>query len=303
MIADRSQAFVSVIVPTLNRAELLRDCLRDLQAQEYPRERFEIIVVDDGSSDTTADVVRGAGAGLAPAIRYLGVSHGGLNAARNVGIEAARGDTICFVDDDAGVPPGWLAALLEGMGRHPDSACFGGPVRMRFEVPPPRICEMESWRGESALDCGPDECDVPHVVGCNMAIRRWAIDKAGFFDASMPLYGDETEWQRRLTRAGAAITYIPAAWVWHRRTAADLRPFTMLRRRFRRGAGYVEFAFRVGEPVILWPQLWPIPFYLLHAVRRRCFGAVLEVAKTLGVTWGVVSRRLSRPGGRRRSAA
>jgi GT2 family glycosyltransferase len=286
--------FVSVVVPTRNRAVLLADCLRSLRTQNYPADRFEIIVVDDGSTDATPDVVRRYLGLHRPEVRYLRIEPSGLNAGRNAGIEASHGDPISFVDDDVEVPEGWLAAMAEAASRYPDSGCFGGPVRLRFEAPPPRICEMESWRPESALDYGPDERDVPDVVGCNLTIRRWAVEKAGRFDASMPLYGDETEWQRRLTRTGTRIMYIPTAWLWHRRTVADLRPFTMLRRRFRRGMGSVEFARRVGDPVVLWPQLWPIPFYLLHAVRRRCFGAVLEISKTLGVTWGVMHYRLSK---------
>lgn len=286
--------FASVVVPTWNRAEVLQDCLRTLRAQDYSADRFEILVVDDGSPDRTAEVVRPFLAMGVPEVRYVRLEHGGLNAARNAGIAAARGNPVCFVDDDVDVPAGWLAALVEAVARHPDSGCFGGPVRLRFEAPPPRICEMESWRGESALDYGAVEREVPNVNGCNMAVCRWAFDKVGLFDAAMPVYGDETEWQRRLTRAGIPITYVPGAWLWHRRTAEDVRPLTMLKRRFRRGVGYVAFADRVGEPVVLWPQLWPIPFYLLHAVRRRCFGAVLEVAKTLGVAWGTARLRRER---------
>jgi GT2 family glycosyltransferase len=284
---------VSVVVPTWNRAELLVDCLRSLRTQVYPSDRCEIVVVDDGSSDATAEAVQPFLSVDTPTVRYVRIAHGGLNAARNAGLDAASGDPICFVDDDVETPPGWLDAMVGGVSRHPEAGCFGGPVKLRFEVTPPRICEMESWKAESALDYGEVERVVPDVVGCNLTLRRWAVDRVGRFDASAPLYGDETEWQRRLTRAGIPIVYVPGAWLWHRRTAADLRPITLLRRRFRRGAAYVAFAERTGEAIVLWPQLWPIPFYVFHALRRRCFGAVLEVVKILGVTWGVTRRRVS----------
>jgi GT2 family glycosyltransferase len=278
--------FASVVVPTWNRAPLLADCLRALRAQDYPAQRFEIIVVDDGSTDATGEVVRRHEGGAPPRVRYARAPHGGLNAARNRGLALAEGDPVCFIDDDAEAPDGWLRAVVEGARRHPRAGCVGGPVRLRFEAAPPRVCEMESWIWEAALDYGPEERAVPHVNGCNLAVRRWAVEAIGGFDASLPLYGDETEWEGRLARAGIAIQYLPAAWIWHRRTAADLHWRTMLRRRFRQGQAYAAYARAVKQPIGVWHTVWPIPFYLAHAVRRRCFGAVLEVARKVGIAWG-----------------
>lgn len=286
-----ARPFVSVVVPTWNRASVLSDCLASLRSQSYPSDRFEILVADDGSADATADVVRALTGDGAPPVRYLPLSHGGPNAARNAGIAASRGDPICFVDDDVAAPAGWLEALVEGTFRHAEAGCVGGPVRLRFEAPPPRICEMESWIWEAELDYGPAERMVEQVNSTNMAVRRWAVDAIGPFDASLPIYGDETEWEVRLRRAGIPIAYVPAAWLWHRRTAADLRPATLLRRRFRQGVSYAGYAPRVGERISVAHTVWPIPFYLAHAVRRRCFGAALEVARKLGIAWGELRRR------------
>jgi GT2 family glycosyltransferase len=279
--------FVTVVVPTWNRAALLGDCLRSLEAQEYPSDRFEILVVDDGSSDATEEVARRHAAG-ARGVRYVGRPHGGLNAARNAGLAEAAGDPICFIDDDADAPAGWLRALVDGALRYPRAGCLGGPVRLRFEATPPRICEMESWIWEAALDYGTDEREVPHINGCNLTVRRAAVDAVGTFDASLPLYGDETEWQARLVDSGFTIQYLPGAWIWHRRTADDLAWRTMLRRRFRQGRAYTAYARVMGERIGVWRTLWPIPFYLAHAARRRCFGAVLEVSRKLGIVWGMV---------------
>jgi GT2 family glycosyltransferase len=283
--------FVSIVVPTLNRCQLLDECLRSLMAQTYPSDRFEILVVDDGSVDATADVVRARAGQGAPRVRYLAMSHGGPNAARNAGIAAAAGDPICLVDDDVSVPDAWLEAMVDGCLRHTEAGCLGGPVRMRFEVPPPRICEMESWIWEAELDYGPAERLVEQVNSTNMAVRRRALEAIGPFDASLPIYGDETEWEVRLRRAGIPIAYLPAAWLWHRRTAADLRHATMFRRRFRQGVAYAGYATRMGERISLTRTAWPIPFYLAHAARRRCFGAVLEVSRKLGLVWGELRRR------------
>jgi GT2 family glycosyltransferase len=287
--AVTGRPFASVVVPTWNRAAMLGDCLDALRAQSYPADRFEIIVVDDGSSDGTEETVRRHADRSGPIVRYARLAHGGINAARNAGIDIAAGDPVCFVDDDGAASVGWLEALVDGAERHPEAGCLGGPVRVKFEAPPPRVCAMESWMWEGALDYGPEERAVSHVNGCNLAVRRWAVAAVGPFDASLPLYGDETEWERRLTRSGIAIQYVPDAWIWHRRTARDLEWRTMLRRRFRQGQAYAVYARHTNERISRWHVLWPIPFYLAHAARRRCFGALMEISRKLGIAWGATA--------------
>ena len=103
--------FVSVVVPTRNRAELLRDCLESLLTQEYPRDQYEIIVVDDGPTDSTKVVVEGF-EGHLTSLLYAYQDHRGPNAARNRGIALARGEVICFVDDDVAIPQCWLLAMV-----------------------------------------------------------------------------------------------------------------------------------------------------------------------------------------------
>lgn len=277
--------FASVAIPTWNRADLLADCLRSLRGQEYPPDRFEIVVVDDGSADATADVVRGFAAGPAPEVRYVGLPHGGLNRARNAGLAASRGDPICFVDDEADAPPGWLRAVADGVRRHPEAGCLGGAIRVRFEARPPRICKMESWLREGEQDFGPVEKAVTRVNGGNLIVRRWALDRIGRFNDALSGPGDETEWEDRLTRAAIPIVYLPSAWLWHRRPASILGPLTLLRRRFRQGGGYAAYVRVTGGDLSVGPPLRAIPFYLAHALRRACFGALLEVSWKLGFVW------------------
>lgn len=286
---------VSVVIPTWNRAPLLADCLRSLRGQDYPADGFEIVVADDGSVDETAEVVRAMDDRGTPRVRHVRLAHGGVNAARNAGMTAAQGDPVCFIEDDVDLPPGWLAAMMDGVRRHPESGCFGGPIRVRFEARPPRICEMESWIWEGELDYGPTEHAVEHVNGGNFAVRRWAVEAVGPFNTAL-IVGDETEWEMRLRRSGIPIVYLPEAWLWHRRTAADLRRRKLLRRRFRRGVAYADYAAVVGERISVTRVLWPIPFYAAHAVRRRCFGAVLEIARKLGTASAELGRRAGRRG-------
>ena len=85
-------------------------------------------MIDDGSSDGTAEVARAAG------VRYLLQDPArGLNAARNAGVRMTAAPLIAFLDDDVEVPAGWLSALVDGADRHPAADAFGGPIRARLE--------------------------------------------------------------------------------------------------------------------------------------------------------------------------
>ena len=98
---------VSVVIATYNRKELLTTCLRCLDAQDYPRDRFEVIVVDDGSTDGSAEMVRNWSARYS--LRCIAAGHQGPGPARNFGVAHALGDIIIFIDDDAFASPWFIA--------------------------------------------------------------------------------------------------------------------------------------------------------------------------------------------------
>jgi len=261
-------------------------------AQEYPPDGFEIIVVDDGSTDRTPAVVESiSNRANTPQVRLLRQPARGLNSARNAGVREARGQLICFVDDDVDAPPGWLQAMIAGAMRHPEAACLGGPIRLRLEGPAPRLCGREPL-GETELDLGPsDKADVL-VWGANMAVRRSAFDLVGLFSENLPIYGDEQEWEERLLDRGGRTVYVPDAWLWHRRTADDLRLLHMLKRRFVRGANSVPYRLARGEPTPrVGGELYGAMRVLGHAVRRGCTWGLLASAAHLGTAWGAIIAR------------
>jgi glycosyltransferase involved in cell wall biosynthesis len=106
---------VSVLIPTYNRAALLREALDSVFAQTF--QDFEIIVVDDGSTDDTREVVGSYG----PDVQYLFIDHGGPARARNAGMQAARGEYLCYLDSDDLYYPHKLALQVDHLDRHPDS--------------------------------------------------------------------------------------------------------------------------------------------------------------------------------------
>lgn len=281
--------FASVVVPTRNRAAgLLRRCLKSLLAQDYPPDRYEVIVINDGSTDNTSEVVARFAGRETPPVRYVPQPHGGLNSARNAGIAAARGDPICFVDDDVEAPPGWLSALVSGALRHPEAGCFGGPIRLRLEGTPPRLRGHEPL-GESELNLRDAEGEDALVWGANMAVRRSALAQVGAFDEELPISGDEQEWEERLLDAGGKIRYIADAWLWHLRTQEDLRLTTMMRRRFIRGMHRIFYLRKRGLPLpTVRGELISALRVVGHAVRRRCAWGLLAAAGHVGAAWAPV---------------
>jgi glycosyltransferase involved in cell wall biosynthesis len=281
--------FVSVVIPSRNRAELLSSCLRSLTALDYPRGAYELIVVDDASTDETQDRVRVIAATPdGPKLTYIRRDSPDPNAARNAGIDSAHGELLAFIDDDVIVPPGWLSALVGGAARWPGAHCFGGPVRPIFQVPAPATCPLHELAG-TVFDEGPQEKLVGEVWGGNMALRPEAIALAGPFRAGLRVHQD-WEWQQRLTAAGGQIVYLVDAWLWHVRPRRDMRLTVMVGEFMLRG--YVRASHDEGieaRHAALRARQWAE-----HTIRTRCARGATETARSLGLLCGVIRRRLAR---------
>src|SRR3954464_10223503 len=191
-----AEPVVSVVIPTRGRAEYLEVALASLARQDLA-EPYEVIVVDDGATDRTPEVV--AAAGVRPPPRD---ERRTLNAARNSGAAAATAALIAFTDDDVAAPEGWLRELVEGARSPPGARASGGPIRARLEGNAPRGCGREA-PPVTTLDLGPEDREAHRVWGANMAVRRAALERVGPFDESITRpHGDEEEWIERLQRGG-----------------------------------------------------------------------------------------------------
>lgn len=245
----------SVIVPTLNRADLLAGCLQSLAAQDVPAGDFEVLVVDNGSTDGTAALCAEAperfGLARPAGLRRVPEPEPGLLSGRHRGALEAKGEVLVFVDDDIVAAPGWLSALLRAFD-DPRVHLAGGPSVGRFAVAPPEwfahFQRRDSW-GESCpalslIHMGHEPRMVePHFVwGLNYAIRRQTLfDLGGFHPDCIParlqhLQGDgETGLSFKLAQGGHLCAYAPGALVEHCIPATRLTLDAFWRRFFYQG--------------------------------------------------------------------
>jgi GT2 family glycosyltransferase len=196
---------VSVVVCAYNAESTMAPCLDSLRDLRYPA--YEIVVVDDGSTDRTGNIADGY-----EGIHVIHQENKGLSDARNVGIAASTGEIIAFTDSDCVADPDWLYYLV-GTFLSSGHAAAGGP-----NLPPPEdslvaSCVAASPGGPLHVLLNGEEAE--HIPGCNMAFRREALEEIGGFDPRYRAAGDDVDVCWRLQERGHRIAFSPAAVVWH----------------------------------------------------------------------------------------
>lgn len=241
----------SVVVPTRNRAARLDSCLAGLARQTFPADAFEILVIDNGSSDDTPQCIE-RWAGRRPGLRRVDAPVPGVSVARNAGIAEAGTDVLAFIDDDAVPEPAWLETLLGAYTRWPGVGAACGRARLRLERPRPAWfgTETESWF--SAMDFGSEPRlllkadEVPWSI--NLSVRTAIAREVGGFPEDLGRVGatlrsgEEFPFIGGIRRTGARIAYEPDAVVWHAVPAERLRMRWLMRRAWAEGRMAVALA-------------------------------------------------------------
>lgn len=215
--------FVSIIVVSYNSRPYLEACLGSLLATDYPR--FEVIIVDNASTDGSLDFVR-EHFGPAPRLKILlNATNIGASRGRNVGIVTAVGEYLSFLDSDTYVDPGWLTALIaafvldKGIGASQSKLLLAGqegvldscghhlaPWGFPFEV------------GSRELDRGQYD-RITNIFGAKsaaMTIRRDVLERVRPFDPDYFIYGEETDLCWRIWLSGYRVVFVPSSVVYHR---------------------------------------------------------------------------------------
>jgi len=226
---------ISIVIPTHGRPEKLWRCLQAIGGLQYPTDRFEVIVVDDGSPVAVETSVASFGESFP--LRVIRQENRGPAVARNTGMQSAAGSLVAFTDDDCLPDRDWLGQLAERHNRYPDAA-LGGRVHNAL---PHRICSESSqllvdylYQYYETLSKG-----IGFFTSNNLAFPTAALKRLGGFDETFPLAaGEDREICDRWTRHGMPLLYVPEAIVHH---AHDLNISRFARQQFNYGRGAWHF--------------------------------------------------------------
>jgi GT2 family glycosyltransferase len=262
--SEAARPSVTVVVSAYNEARSIAKCIESLLTQQLRPDC--IVVVNDGSSDNTAQILE----------QYHG-NHGvtainlsqnvGVPGARNTGISRSKSDIVAFLDADACAPANWLKELLRPFA-DTNVVVTGGPDRS-----PPDDQDfaqavdysLHSWIASGRLRMkNPFAAFVP--AGCNLAIRRSALDKYGKFDERLNRRGEEKELIQRLRRGGGRVVYCERSLIWHHRRVA---PAQFWRQNYLSGRARVDI-LRLAPDAFNLPHLAPVVMVLTLFCTAMC---------------------------------
>jgi GT2 family glycosyltransferase len=231
----------SIIIPTYNRPDALRRCLQGVAALAFDRQRFEVIVVDDGSPIPAEKLA--ANAASIP-VRWLHQSNAGPAAARNAGAAVANGRFLCFTDDDCAPHPDWLGCLLAQFEQTPTAALGGQTINQLTDNPYAAASQLlidylyNHYRA-------PGEDTPRFFTSNNLAVSADLFGQMGGFDTSMPLAaGEDREFCERWRLAQRPLQFVPDALIYH---AHPLTLRRFWRQHFNYGRGAWQFRQRHGR--------------------------------------------------------
>ena len=270
----------SVIVPTYRRPERLAACLRALAGLDYPRDRFEVIVVDDGGGAT----VDGAPTGLDVTLHVQ--PHAGPAAARNTGAARARGEYLAFTDDDCAPEAGWLRGLAEHASVGADHLIGGYTVNALADNPYSTATQLlidylYEWQAGRDGDDG-------FFTSNNLAAPAALFRARGGFDTSFPLAaGEDREICHRWVRSGGRLVYAARAVVRH---AHHHTLRTFWRQHVNYGRGALRFHRRrggsrgAGKPATFYANLITFPLTRARGRHRLTLTALIALTQVATAT-------------------
>ena len=230
--SDVSWPKISIVICTYNGNRTINECCKQIHKLDYPNK--EVIIVDDGSTDGTHKMVSQNG------FRVIRTPNVGLSAARNLGLEAASGEIVAYIDDDAYPDPHWLKYLATTF-MTTDCAGAGGP-----NIPPPEDGITAACVGNAPggpLHVLISDRRAEHLPGCNMAFRKDRLKAIGGFDPRFRSAGDDVDVCWRIHKQGWWLAFDPGAVVWHHRRNS-------VRAYLRQQKGY-------GKAEAILEQKWP----------------------------------------------
>jgi len=203
---NRQSHYITIVVPAYNAADTIGPCLKALLSQSLPQEKYEIIVVDDGSSDGTAAIARGHG------VRVISQPQQGPAAARNTGLQQAQGDIVLFTDADCCPTPTWIEEMITPFA-DPEVVGVRGVYLSRQEELIARFVQLEY---EDRYDRMRDREYIDFIDTYSAGYRRDVLLANGGFETAFPRASvEDQELSFRLARQGYKMVFAPRAQVYH----------------------------------------------------------------------------------------
>lgn len=244
---------VSVIIATLNRCEKLRGAFAGLERMVVPDGfEWEVVVVDNGSTDATEQVCRHFVSNAPTRYVYLCEPRKGKSYALNRGIREAKGDILAFTDDDCIVDERYLQALVREYESDPDLVVLGGRVELFDETDQAVTIQRASMKAivDSARKLFPD----PLIIGCNIAARKDLFRSVGCFDVLLgpgteAVSAEDVDFIYRAYRSGYKVAYCPSVVVYHNHGRKSQEEIGSLLHKYHigRGAFYGKHSMRDSE--------------------------------------------------------
>jgi glucosyl-dolichyl phosphate glucuronosyltransferase len=277
---------ISVVVCTYNRCEVLKRTLKSLAEMELPPDfSWELLVVDNNSTDATREYVGSLSKECRIPLRYLFESQQGMSFALNAGIKGAKGEIVAFTDDDVRVDPHWLTRIAEAFEKF-DCAGVGGKIIPEWTFQKPSwLIEEGPYRlidVPGGYNPGNEPCEITmktRPFAANFALRRWVFDKYGLFRTDLGpvrgkrMPGNESELCRRMLEAGEKLFYVPQAVIHH---LVDRKKITK--------SHYKHTYFAFGRSFV---RRWGVPgdaVYYFGFPRMMLPGLVLHTMKWFSAT-------------------
>jgi|SRR5579875_477858 len=261
---------ITVVIGTYNRASSLRLTLQSLQAIEVPTSlKWEILIVDNNSTDSTRSVVEEFALTSVLTVRYVFESQQGRSFALNRGISEAKGEIIVFTDDDVTFDPQWLISLKQALDQW-NCIAVGGRIVPVWNDPMPSWLQMEGQQAIGHFDVGDQPVEIEYAHGANGAFKRKAFEKYGLFKTGVSVDGkllagyEDDEFGHRLTSNGERIMYAPDAIVYHPVESRKLNK-----------AYFRKWFYDTGRTAVR-ARIWPRETILYFGIPRYFFRALIE---------------------------
>ena len=276
--------FVSIVICTYNRKNLLKECLNSISAMEYPKSSYEIIVVDGGSNDGTEELCK-----KFPSMRFVIERRAGLAHARNKGAELARGSIVAYTDDDCIVDKRWLRNLISGFQFSEFIAGVGGPVYpLHPEIIPEKVLVKPAL---GLFDEGNKVKTTRCVLTSNCAFRKEIFKTIRFDEAlgatrrrKLLLCGEDSDFCQSIVSSGNRLLYVPCAVVYHQISEQRLRVPYIVRHAVHNGISQTRYFLKVKHSRI-WAVRYSVGLLMQLSIEAfmsthftSCYGLVYSIS-------------------------